>query len=164
MSELQTAFDEYLAVRRALGYKLRLEGRLLRQFVDFAERSGADYITTELALKWATQPAHAQPYTVGQPLRRWSRRFARYCSCPTIRAPWCRRLICFPISTVEWRRTFIATRRSAIYSRRRGSCRPRSACDHTPTPRSLAYMLPRVCGPTSHCVSIVTTWISSTAC
>ena len=40
----------YLAVRRALGYKLRLEGRLLSRFVDFVERSGAEYITTELAL------------------------------------------------------------------------------------------------------------------
>jgi integrase len=78
MSALRSAFDEYLAVRRALGYKLRVEGRLLRRFVDFAERSGADYITTELALKWATQPAHAQPSQWANRLA-MARRFARYC-------------------------------------------------------------------------------------
>ena len=78
MSTLRTAFDEYLAVRRALGYKLLLEGRLLRRFVDFAEGSGADYITTELALKWATQPADAQPSQWANRLA-MVRRFARYC-------------------------------------------------------------------------------------
>ncbi|MGH8132469.1 MAG: tyrosine-type recombinase/integrase [Steroidobacteraceae bacterium] len=79
MSSLRTAFDEYLAVRRALGYKLRLEGRLMRRFVDFAEREGADYITTELALKWATQPTHARPAQWANRLG-MVRRFARYCS------------------------------------------------------------------------------------
>jgi hypothetical protein len=49
MSSLRTALDEYLAVRRALGHKLLLSGRLLRRFVDFAEHAHADYITTELA-------------------------------------------------------------------------------------------------------------------
>jgi integrase len=78
MSALRTAFDEYLAVRRALGYKLRLEGRLLRRFVDFTERSGADYITTELALSWATQPVHAQPSQWANRLA-MARRLARYC-------------------------------------------------------------------------------------
>ena len=58
MSTLQAALDEYLSVRRALGFGLRLSGRLLQRFVDFAERAGAAYITTELALM---QPANAQP-------------------------------------------------------------------------------------------------------
>jgi integrase len=78
MSSLRTALDEYLAVRRALGYKLLLAGRLLRRFVDFAEREHADYITIELALKWATQPAHAQPFQWANRLG-MVRRFARYC-------------------------------------------------------------------------------------
>jgi integrase/recombinase XerD len=78
MSALRTAFDEYLTVRRALGYKLRVEGRLLRRFVDYAKRSGADYITTELALKWATQSVHAQPSQWANRLG-MVRRFARYC-------------------------------------------------------------------------------------
>ena len=78
MSLLQTALDEYLAVRRALGHKLLLEGRLLRRFIEFAKHARADYITTELALKWATQPAHAQPAQWANRLG-MVRRFARYC-------------------------------------------------------------------------------------
>jgi len=79
MSSLRTALDEYLAVRRALGYQLRLTGRLLRRFVEFAERARADYITTELALTWATQPAHAQPAQWANRLA-MVRRFAQYCA------------------------------------------------------------------------------------
>ena len=78
MSSSSKALDEYLAVRRALGYKLLLEGRLLRRFIEFAKHARADYITTELALKWATQPAHAQPCQWANRLG-MVRRFARYC-------------------------------------------------------------------------------------
>ncbi len=63
MSELQTALEEYLAVRRALGFKLRIPGSLLQKFVLFVEREGGSTITRELALRWATQPADAQPAT-----------------------------------------------------------------------------------------------------
>ena len=78
MNSLRTALDEYIAVRRALGYKLLLTGRLLRRFVDFAEHAHADYITTALALQWATQPTHAQPSQWANRLG-MVRRFARYC-------------------------------------------------------------------------------------
>jgi integrase/recombinase XerD len=60
MSELQEALDEYLAVRRALGFKLSDTGRLLPRFVRFIEREGASFITTQLALRWATEPKNAQ--------------------------------------------------------------------------------------------------------
>jgi integrase/recombinase XerD len=56
MSDLRTALEEYLALRRALGFKLRLAGGLLHRFLQFAEKKGASFITTELALKWATEP------------------------------------------------------------------------------------------------------------
>jgi integrase/recombinase XerD len=79
MITLQAALDEYLAVRRALGVKLRLAGRLLQRFVDFAERAGAASITTELALEWATQPTEAQPAQWANRLG-MVRRFAQYCS------------------------------------------------------------------------------------
>ena len=78
MSSLRTALDEYLGARRALGHKLILTGRLLRRFVDFAEHAHADYITTELALNWATQPAQTQPSQWANRLG-MVRRFARYC-------------------------------------------------------------------------------------
>jgi len=78
MSKLQAALDEYLAVHRALGVKLRLSGRLLQRFVDFADSKGAAYITSELAMAWATQPAAAQPAQWANRLG-MARRFARYC-------------------------------------------------------------------------------------
>ena len=79
MSKLQAALEEYLAVHRALGFKLRLPGRLLQRFVDFADHQGAAYITSELALAWATQPAAAQPAQWANRLG-MVRRFALYCS------------------------------------------------------------------------------------
>jgi integrase/recombinase XerD len=56
MSALHQAVVDYLEIRRALGYKLRHAGQLLPQFVSFLERQDAAFITTELAVRWATQP------------------------------------------------------------------------------------------------------------
>lgn len=54
MTGLRLAVDDYLSLRRALGFTLVDTERLLRQFVCFAETLGADTITTDLALRWAT--------------------------------------------------------------------------------------------------------------
>ena len=62
MSELRRALNEYLALRRALGFKLVTQGGLLHNFVDFAERQGASFITRDLALRWATAPPLVQPF------------------------------------------------------------------------------------------------------
>jgi integrase/recombinase XerD len=59
MSPLRQAVDDYLQLRRALGYKLERHGRVLPQFVEFLEQRHATVITTELALAFATQPADA---------------------------------------------------------------------------------------------------------
>jgi len=56
VSRLHRSVDQYLALRRAMGYKLEGEARLLAQFVDFADAAGISTITTEVALKWATLP------------------------------------------------------------------------------------------------------------
>ncbi len=78
MSPLRTALTEYLALRRALGFKLQTAEITLRQFVHCAEREGALWITTDLALRWATQPQGVQP-------AHWATRlgmvrgFAQYC-------------------------------------------------------------------------------------
>lgn len=77
MSELRKALEEYLAIRRALGFALRLAGRLLHKFVDFAEQENASFITTDLALRWATQPRNCQPVQWGNRLS-MARGFARY--------------------------------------------------------------------------------------
>jgi integrase/recombinase XerD len=60
MSAIRQAVGEYLALRRALGFKLHLEGCWLEQFASFLEGRRASHITAELALQWATM-ARAQP-------------------------------------------------------------------------------------------------------
>ncbi len=60
MSPLREALPEYLSVRRALGYKLARDERLLHQFIDYLEASGEQRITTERALAWATLPARGK--------------------------------------------------------------------------------------------------------
>lgn len=77
MSPLRTALGEYLALRRSLGFRLRLSGRLLERFVEFADRRGAEFITCELALQWATAPADVQAAQWANRLA-MVRRFARY--------------------------------------------------------------------------------------
>jgi integrase/recombinase XerD len=63
MNKLRDAFQEYLQLRRSLGFKLRAVAFALRSFVAFAERENASYITTDLALRWAQEPVHAQAAT-----------------------------------------------------------------------------------------------------
>jgi integrase len=57
VSGLAQAAQEYLVIRRALGFKLQLHGRLLPDFVAFLEDAGALFVSTDLALRWATRPA-----------------------------------------------------------------------------------------------------------
>lgn len=52
---------DYLRVRRALGYKLEYTEVLLRQFLTYLDEHGADTITIEHALGFATAPAGASP-------------------------------------------------------------------------------------------------------
>jgi integrase len=55
MSTLREAAGDYLAMRRALGFKLTTQGRHLISFIGYCEAHHAGHITTELALSWATQ-------------------------------------------------------------------------------------------------------------
>ena len=56
MSDLSAAIEEYLALRRALGFKMELAARLLTQFARYCEQVGATRVTTEVAVAWATAP------------------------------------------------------------------------------------------------------------
>ena len=56
MNPLEQALKDYLSIRRSLGFRLRLPASALRNFITFLQDEGASYITTELALRWATQP------------------------------------------------------------------------------------------------------------
>jgi len=52
----------YLEQRRALGYKLRIEGQMLLNFARYADRSGhRGPLTRKLALCWAALPSQATP-------------------------------------------------------------------------------------------------------
>ena len=75
---LLEALEEYLALRRALGFILDAPCRALHKFVAYAEQEGAFSITTDLALKWAMQP-DCQPAQWATRLS-MVRRFARYMS------------------------------------------------------------------------------------
>lgn len=77
MNTLREATHEYLSMRRALGFKLREAGARLLDFVTFMEQHRASYITQQLALTWAQQPANVRPSTWAQRLR-FVRGFARY--------------------------------------------------------------------------------------
>ena len=59
MTNLAKALDEYLTLRRALGFKLRQTARQLPRFVQFIEAEEASFITIELALRWAQQDPKA---------------------------------------------------------------------------------------------------------
>lgn len=60
MNTLRQALQEYLSLRRGLGFKLREAGKALHDFVTFMEQRRADYVTHELALAWAQQPSNVQ--------------------------------------------------------------------------------------------------------
>lgn len=61
MSALCSALKDYLALRRSMGFKLGRAGKLLAQFVAYCEAAGAETVTTQLALGWATLPEGGDP-------------------------------------------------------------------------------------------------------
>ncbi len=77
MNTLRQAVQDYLKLRRGLGFKLQDAGRGLLDFITFMERHRAAYITQALALAWAQQPVNAQPAHWAQRLT-FVRGFARY--------------------------------------------------------------------------------------
>lgn len=72
MSALARVLAEYLALRRAVGFKVEYLHQDLPKFVAFCDAEGADTITIDLALRWAGQRATA-PRRLGA-----VRVFARY--------------------------------------------------------------------------------------
>ncbi|MDT8442484.1 MAG: tyrosine-type recombinase/integrase [Desulfuromonadales bacterium] len=61
MSELHQILQDYLSIRRSLGFKLERYGALLPEFLAFLEEAGSPVITNALALAWAKQPTTATP-------------------------------------------------------------------------------------------------------
>ena len=84
MNTLRQAVQDYLSLRRGLGFKLHETGKGLLDFATFMEQRRASYITQALALAWAQQPINVQP-------AHWARRlsfvrgFARHRSATDVR-------------------------------------------------------------------------------
>jgi len=84
MKNLSEAAQDYINLRRSLGYKVKSEAYFLKDFGLFMEHEGARHITVKLALRWAKEPKNVLPYY-------WScrlsvvRRFAQYMKAIDIR-------------------------------------------------------------------------------
>ncbi len=77
MTTLRQAVQEYVRMRRHLGFKLHEAGKGLLDFVSFMEQHRASSITQALALAWAQQPSNVQPAHWAQRLS-FVRGFAQY--------------------------------------------------------------------------------------
>jgi len=75
MKGLHEAVEAYVSLRRGLGYQFKGQAATLRSFARFAEAEGAEFVTTDLALRFAKLPSGAQPSTWADRLGR-VRRFA----------------------------------------------------------------------------------------
>ena len=67
MKQLHRAVNDYLALRRSLGLKLREYGECLHEFVSFLKKHGCSHITNKLAVEYATQRQDEKPVS-------WARR------------------------------------------------------------------------------------------
>jgi len=54
MTRLRVVAEDYLRMRRALGYQLKLHGWQLEKFITYLEQAGAETVTIENAVAWAT--------------------------------------------------------------------------------------------------------------
>jgi len=79
MTAIRESLARYVAVRRALGASFYEPALALGHFVDLLEREGAEFITTDLALRWATTPVLVERATWGRRLSQ-VRGFARWMS------------------------------------------------------------------------------------
>jgi integrase/recombinase XerD len=61
MSDLACHMEDYLRLRRALGFKLEREGQVLSQLVAYLDAAGAATLTAELAIRWAQLPTGVHP-------------------------------------------------------------------------------------------------------
>ena len=84
MSAIRDSLVQYVALRRALGSKFYEPGLALDHFVDLLEREGTEFITIDLALRWAMEPKLAQRATWGRRLSQ-VRGFAKWLNAADIR-------------------------------------------------------------------------------
>jgi len=64
MTALREAMQQYLSLRRSLGFKLINAESTLRSFVAFAEREATSHVTTDLTLRWVKLSTAKEPATL----------------------------------------------------------------------------------------------------
>lgn len=79
MGAIRDSLIQYVAVRRALGSTFYEPALALDHFVDLLELEGAEFITTDLAMRWAMAPKLVERATWGRRLSQ-VRGFARWLS------------------------------------------------------------------------------------
>jgi integrase/recombinase XerD len=62
VTALRQAAEDYLTLRRSLGFKLKGHGVLVSQFAGWLDDRGDTHVRTERAAEWAVLPAGATPY------------------------------------------------------------------------------------------------------
>lgn len=77
MKRLREGIEDYIALRRCLGFKLRRMSERLREFAEFLEQKAVSHVTTELAMEWAMLPTDHKPSDWAQRLG-FVRVFARH--------------------------------------------------------------------------------------
>lgn len=77
MSDFAAHVDDYLRLRRGLGFKLEFPGHVLPQLVDYLDAGGEQTLTTQLAIAWAGLPRDVKPISLAHRLGA-ARGFAKY--------------------------------------------------------------------------------------
>jgi len=60
MKSLMISLNEYIKVRRSLGYQLETSERYLKKFIAYLKKKDCQYITNQLAVEWATLPQNVK--------------------------------------------------------------------------------------------------------
>ena len=68
MTPLQRAAEEYVALRRSLGFDVGTQARILRRFAKFAAQQKAPVVSTALVLQWVARMTDVLPATAARSL------------------------------------------------------------------------------------------------
>lgn len=102
MSTLRQAAADYLAMRRALGYKLSGQGQMLMSFIMFMDAAGREVITTEAAVEWAAHPPRSSRPGGGAGGWRWCACSPATCMPSTRPIRFRRQACCHSALTARW--------------------------------------------------------------
>ena len=143
--ELRDRLERYVALRRAVGFPMRAEERLLRDFVTFVEHRGMDEaVRSQMAVEWACHGDHRGPTTQARRLSvvRGFLAHVRASVPQTEVPPEGAHRTQSPARPIH----LYGLRRFERWSRLLENWSPPIPCGRTRTPPSLACWQPRACG------------------